>query len=203
MKLYYNHKSNILNLTLAFIVMLAFALIPIVVKAATPSEPEAGSTLEQRVAQRKQEQQITLDDQQTKRLQRQCKTAQVRLGNTAKEISKLSESRSTTYRNVDAATLISVGKLKIASKDTFALQQNRDEYAKNVAKFESTIAQYKQSLEDASLMNCEADVVGFQSMILTARAYNSMLATESKNISTVVVDKIRPQLETFSGELQR
>ena len=187
-------------LALAFLVLIIF--VPTIAMAADPSPPAPGSTLEQRVAQRKQEQQITLDETQTKRVQKQCKAAQVRLNSVIKDITKLSDNRSNTYRNVDGATLVAIGKLKIATKDTFALQQNRDEFAKQVAQFEATIAQYKQAIEDASLMNCEADPVGFMAMIATARSYNSMLSTQSKTISAVVSDKIKPQLETFSKELQ-
>lgn len=187
-------------LALAFLVLLIF--VPTIVMAADPSSPAPGSTLEQRVTQRKQEQQVVLDETQTKRVQKQCKAAQVRLGSVIKDITKLSDNRSTTYRNVDGATLVAIGKLKIATKDTFALQQNRDEFAKQVAQFEATTAQYKQAIEDASLMNCEADPVGFMAMMATARSYNSMLSAQSKNISAVVADKIKPQLESFSKELQ-
>lgn len=187
-------------LALAFLVLLIF--VPTIVMAADPSSPAPGSTLEQRVTQRKQEQQVVLDETQTKRVQKQCKAAQVRLGSVIKDITKLSDNRSTTYRNVDGATLVAIGKLKIATKDTFALQQNRDELAKQVAQFEATTAQYKQAIEDASLMNCEADPVGFMAMMATARSYNSMLSAQSKNISAVVADKIKPQLESFSKELQ-
>ena len=187
-------------LALAFLVLIIF--VPAVVMAADPSPTAPGSTLEQRVAQRKQEQQVILDETQTKRVQKQCKAAQVRLNNVIKDITKLSDNRSNTYRNVDGATLVAIGKLKIATKDTFALQQNRDEFAKQVAQFESTIAQYKQAIEDASLMNCEADPAGFMSMIATAKTYNSILSTQSKTINATVADKIKPQLETFSKELQ-
>ncbi|MBP9821204.1 hypothetical protein KBC85_03615 [Candidatus Saccharibacteria bacterium] len=187
---------------LALVVLVLLMFVPTIVMAADPSPPAPGSTLEQRVAQRKQEQQVVLDETQTKRVQKQCKAAQVRLGSVIKDITKLSDNRSTTYRNVDGATLVAIGKLKIATKDTFALQQNRDEFAKQVAQFETTTAQYKQAIEDASLMNCEADPVGFMAMMATARSYNSMLSAQSKNISAVVADKIKPQLESFSKELQ-
>ncbi|MDQ5953527.1 MAG: hypothetical protein QG562_518 [Patescibacteria group bacterium] len=187
---------------LALVVLVLLMFVPTIVMAADPSPPAPGSTLEQRVAQRKQEQQVVLDETQTKRVQKQCKAAQVRLGSVIKDITKLSDNRSTTYRNVDGATLVAIGKLKIATKDTFALQQNRDEFAKQVAQFEATTAQYKQAIEDASLMNCEADPVGFMAMMATARSYNSMLSAQSKNISAVVADKIKPQLESFSKELQ-
>lgn len=187
---------------LALVVLVLLMFVPTIVMAADPSPPAPGSTLEKRVAQRKQEQQVVLDETQTKRVQKQCKAAQVRLGSVIKDITKLSDNRSTTYRNVDGATLVAIGKLKIATKDTFALQQNRDEFAKQVAQFEATTAQYKQAIEDASLMNCEADPVGFMAMMATARSYNSMLSAQSKNISAVVADKIKPQLESFSKELQ-
>ena len=194
-------NSKYRYLALAFFVLLMFA--PTIVLAADPSPPAPGSTLEQRVAQRKQEQQFVLDETQTKRVQKQCKATQVRLGTVIKDITKLSDNRYNTYRNVDGATLISIGKLKIATKDTFALQQGRDDFAKQVTQFEATIAQYKQAIEDASLMNCEADPVGFMAMIATARSYNNMLSTQSKSINAVVTDKIKPQLETFSKELQQ
>lgn len=187
-------------LALAVLVLLIF--IPTIAMAADPSPPAPGSTLEQRIAQRKQEQQIVLDENQTKRIQKQCKAAQVRLNSVIKDITKLSDNRSSTYRNVDGATFVAIGKLKIATKDTFALQQNKDEFAKQVAQFESTTAQYKQAIEDASLMNCEADPVGFMAMITTARSYNSILSTQSKVINAIVADKIKPQLESFSKELQ-
>lgn len=189
--------SVILLVTATLSTQLAF-----VHAASEPASPPAGSTLEARVEQRKTEQQVELDTKTTKRIQEQCKVAQPKISQVVDKTDTLITNRVATYQRIDGTLLVAIGKLKLAEKDTFTLEQNRNEFLNKVGVFKTNMIEYRQALDDMVVMNCQADVVGFKAMLETARAYNQRLKEQSEDISLFLVDTVKPVIDDFATQLE-
>lgn len=179
-----------------------FYPLGIVQAQVAPVAPPPGSTLEQRIAQRKAERKIALADKDQKRLISLCKAAQEASRKIQRETTSIIDKRKTTYRTIDGKLWIINGQLKLAGKDTFNLEKSRAELENKAAGFITTAANYQQALDDLVLMNCQADIVGFKSIIETARLYYSQLQAQSADIRTHIVNIVKPLLADYAAQLQ-
>lgn len=201
------HKTHWLSgkhifISLFFILSTFIAISVVNETSAQPTPPDPGSTLEQRVEQRKAEQAIVLDAKQIKRIEEQCRTSQPRISRLVEAADKLLADRLQKYNRIDAAILVSIGKLKLANKDTFYLESFRDEYNNAVEVFKTNHTSYRQSMDDMVVMNCQADPVGFKALLETARIYNSESMILSSDISRTVIDNIKPIIDEYAKELE-
>lgn len=187
---------------LAILLGLVF-LASATVKAQTaPENSKPGSTLEQRVAQRKAERKVTLDDKTVRRLETRCTNTQGKIRTLKSRYSDTSNNRNKTYRSIDAKMWVIIGSLKLIDKDTFKLEQQRLELAKQVAAFDNSSAQFRQVMDDAAAMNCKADPAGFMALIETARLYNAQIRESFTGIRTYVIDTIKPTITEYSTDLE-
>ncbi len=167
-----------------------------------PAPPAAGSTIEQRLAQRKAERKIQLIDKDQKRLVSLCKAAQEKSRSTQRATTATVDKRKSTYRLIDGKLWIINGQLKLAGKDTFNLEKARAELDAKVAAFIVTASIYQQALDDMVLMNCQADPVGFKSMLETARIYYTQLQAQSTDIRGYIINSVKPVLADYALQLQ-
>lgn len=191
----------------ALISLVAFsAFLPLAESTAvalgTPVNASAGSTFEQRVAQRKQEQNEQLDTQTQQHIQGICITEQASIRNLQSKATDLVNKRNAAYQQIDGFTLVSIGQLKLASQDTFTLEKSRVTMVQKMTDFLTTAGNYQQTLGDLLTVDCKADVVGFQSLLDTARAYQAELKTQSQETASYITDTIIPALQTFGAQLQ-
>lgn len=196
--------SRYWSLAIVLTIVISISIAQPVTRAynAEPASPPAGNSLEARIEQRKNEQDIILDAKLTKRLQEQCKNAQPRISRLVDKTDKLLSSRIATYQHIDGTLLITLGKLKLAEKDTFALEQLRTDYLTKVGVFKTNMLEYRQALDDAVVMNCQADTEGFKALVDTARIYNDRVNYLSLEISTHMIDRIKPAIDAFAVELE-
>lgn len=159
-------------------------------------------SFEQRLAQRKEERKIVLNENDSKRLGTQCVTGQAGIRKLQQETTALSQERVTTYRKIDAKLWVAVGRLKLAGSDTFKLEKSRSDLAQRVAQFQTTLATYQQTLDDVVVVNCKADVVGFKALLETARLYYAQLRSQSAAINASVVNDIKPTLAEYAADLK-
>lgn len=169
---------------------------------APPAAPPAGSTLEQRVAQRKQERQTNLDEKTAKRVQDKCTVTQNKIRTLKDGYTVSADNRNNTYRKIDAKIWVVIGSLKLIDKDTFKLEQQRQELAKQAAEFDTASAQFKQTLDDVAAINCKADPNGFMALVETSRLYNAQIRTSFKNIRAYVTDQVKPTITQHSDDLK-
>lgn len=196
-------KSIIKIAALAIVLILAAAFIPAKVNSqAAPAATPAGSTFEQRLVQRKAERNLTLDDKTQKRLTAQCVRAQGKVRSLQQQATPALTKRTKVNEQVDAKIWVMIGKLKIAQKDTFNLEKQRIALAEKSAVFQSTSKLYQQTLDDLVVVNCQADTVGFKSLLETARIYRGQLRDQSADIKNYVVNEIKPALSAFAADLQ-
>ena len=201
-------NAHRLRLLLPITVLAAVAFVLVIgmtsftsAQTTAPGNPAAGSSLEQRLRQRKTERAVRLDDQTRRRLETRCVDVQGKLRAMQNGIQALEDKRTNTYRSIDGKLWVTIGRLKIAGKDTFKLEKARSQYNDKTTKFLQTFRYYKQSVDDVIVMNCAADVVGFQAMLDTVRLYHGQLIAASSEINATVVDSIRPTITEYADQL--
>jgi hypothetical protein len=192
-----NKKNWLFSLAILLVVAV---FLSATVSAQAPTKP--GSSLEQRVAQRKAERKIKLDEKSVKRLERSCVSAQTNLRQLRDEYVSVFDKRKEVYRKVDAKLWVAIGNLKYVNKDTFRLEQQRAQFLKQANAFDASADEFKQALDDISTMNCAADVVGFKAMVETTRLYNTKLRNQANGITNHVVNNIKPVLSNHANELR-
>ena len=167
-----------------------------------PGDSVPGSSLEQRVVQRKQERAITLDEKTAKRMQDRCVNTQNKLRSIRDTYTSSSNNRDNIYKDVDAKLWVVIGSLKLIDKDTFKLEQQRLELTKHIKEFDNASTQLRQTLDDITAMNCKADVVGFKALVDTARLYNAQVRSSFIIIKSHIIDHIKPTLGEYANELK-
>lgn len=170
--------------------------------ASNPANTAPGSTLEQRIAQRKKERKIKLDEINKTRLQNQCVYAQANLRTLTDSYSKTADNRDKVYRGIDAKLWIIIGSLKLINKDTFKLEQQRQEYLKRVLAFENQSNQFQQTINDMLAMNCKADPTGFKALLETARLYNAQIRSSFIGIRSYLIDQVQQTVSQQADDLK-
>lgn len=183
------------------ITVLVVMVLPVTILA-IPADAPAGSTAEQRLQQRKKEQNVQLDSKEILRVTGRCINAQNTIRGVQDKLSPVIKNRAAVYKRIDAKLWIVIGQLKLADKDTFKLEQQRAEFTKQVAIFDNLVLQYKQTLDDLVVMNCKADPTGFIAQVRTAREYHTLIRQQSKDINAYIVDTVKAKLLEFAQELQ-
>ncbi len=167
-----------------------------------PASPAPGSTVVQRLEQRKKERAITLDEATQKRLGNQCLSAQSKIRISQQTLTQLFADRAKTHRQVDGKLWVSIGQLKLAEKDTFVLEQKRAKLAEKSAAVETTASNFQQTLDDIVVLNCKADAIGFKALLDTSRLYLSQVRDQSADTRNYILNDIKPALATHAKELQ-
>jgi hypothetical protein len=183
---------------------LVVALLPFSARVGAQAAPPAtppGSTLDQRVAQRKAERNITLATKDVQRLTSTCQSGQAKARAMQQKTIQTLDRRNKVYTQMDARLWITIGKLKIAQKDTFSYEKQRESFAIKISAFKGYGDAYKQSLDDMAVMNCKADTTGFKAMVETARIYTTQLRTQSTDIQNFVINDIKPALNASATDL--
>ncbi len=189
-------------------IIVAAVISPLVIVAVvhaatlTPSTPPAGSTLVQRVALRKQETKFILSPNDKIRLQQNCQTGQTNLRTIEDSTTTMLSNRQQVYNHIDGKLWYVIGQLKIANVDTFKLEKVHNFYLRYVNDFETTGQNYKQTLNDMILIDCQKDPLGFKSLLATARAYYAQLQTKSQTINNYVSNKVQQTINNFANNLQ-
>lgn len=167
-----------------------------------PATPTPGSTLAQRVDQRKAEQGTTLTDQDRQRLTSTCAGAQSKLRLIQNDAVERLENHSNIYKKIDGRLWVAIGQLKLATQDTFQLEKQRQTLTDKTTGFESIAGNYKQALDDTLVINCQADLVGFKALLDTTRVYYGQLRAQSTDVRDYVINTIKPTLVGHVADLQ-
>lgn len=203
------------NLTKTYFITAAVAAVTVLLAAAgfvllarhayaqaPPAATPAGSSFEQRVAQRKAERNVVLAERDQKRMVSVCVSAQSKIRILQQETTPAIANRAKVNREIDAKLWIMIGKLKLAEKDTFELEKQRAGLAGKVSGFQQTADSYSQALDDTVAINCRADLIGFKALLDTARIYRTQLRDQSTDIRSYVNNDIKATLGAFADELQ-
>ncbi len=186
---------------LSFLAAAVFLSAPL--QAATPpANPPAGGSFAQRLTQRKAERGIKLDEKDEKRFAQRCVVVQGKIRTIYQSATTSINDRNNSYQQVDAKLWVIIGQLKLAGQDTFQLEKQRGTFVKQINDFQTTGANFTQTLDDLQVINCEADVVGFKALLDTARLYYAQVIDKSNAINNYVVNDIKATLGEHVSALQ-
>ncbi len=163
-----------------------------------PKDSKPGSTLKQRIQQRKQERGIKLSEPEQLRLEGSCKISQTNIRDVRDSYVPIADKRSKAYNQVDAKLWVIIGGLKYMEYDTFDLERQRSQLLEKINHYEKLYDQFNEALDDAVNINCKADAVGFKSLIETARIYNVQIRDQLNDITDFTNDNIRKTLAGIS-----
>ena len=172
------------------------------IAAASPVAAQPGSSFDQRLVQRKAEQNITLSDNDQKRLITTCTNAQTKIRLHEAAIASKVTTFAATYQRIDARLWAITGQLKLAKQDTFKLEKDRLDLVTKITSSQATAGSYQQAMDDATVVNCQADTIGFKALLETSRFYLKQLRSQSSDIYNYVVNTIKPELSSHVSDLQ-
>lgn len=188
------------SLTLALLVFVGALGTTLAASAPAPTKP--GSTFEERLNQRKAERGIVLDEKDQTRLVNTCITGQTKMRLIQVELVPAIANRIAVYQKIDAKLLVTIGSLKLASKDTFKLEKDRLLLADKTAQFQVLATNLTQAIDDTEIMNCKADPAGFRAMMETIKLYYTDLQKQSFDSRDFLVNTIKPELAIHADDLQ-
>lgn len=195
------HKSFLL-------VILAVSVISLVLLSANvsaitqPKDTKPGSSLKQRIEQRKNERSIKLSQVERDRLVGVCSVSQTNIRKLRDGYVPVADKRSKAYNQVDAKLWVIIGGLKYIEYDTFSLEQQRSKFVDQVNRYEKLYKLFHETLDDAVNMNCKSDVAGFQAMVETSRIYNVQIRDQLNDITKFTNDQIRKNLSGIAENLR-
>lgn len=195
-------RKNIVTGAAALSLFVTLVLPMSAIAQTAPGDPPAGSSFDQRLAQRKAERAIALNERDQQRLTNTCVSAQGKIRTLQQSTTTAITTRTKTYQQVDAKLWVTIGKLKLAGKDTFELEKQRAVFAEKSAAFQATAKNYQQSIDDLLVINCQADPAGFKSFLETARVYRTQLREQTGAVRSQIVDTVKPLLSGFANEMQ-
>jgi hypothetical protein len=197
-------KTNIIYLLVLVLLISSVVIFRSHTDAAVvpPKNTPPGSTLNQRIAQRKLERGTRLDTTNIQRIQSTCTGTQGIFRGYSENYSSMTANRDKVYGSIDAKLWIVIGSLKLVNEDTFKLEQQRLAFAKMVQKFDNQAAQFKQTVSDITAMNCQADPNGFVALVETSRLYNAQVRQSFKDIRNQVVNSLNPTITQHANDLR-
>jgi hypothetical protein len=189
-------KMSLKTILIGGLVLGAVVIVGNNVDAQTPPKPTAsGSRFEDRLVQRKAERRIVLDAKRdVPRIQATCTQAQGKLRGIQQSAGSVLENRRKVYQRIDAKLWVIIGRLRLSEKDTFKLEKLRATYSGEISKFQSDSTNYRQVLDDLTIVNCQADPVGFKALLETSRIYHKRLLDQSAVINKYVVNDVKNEL---------
>lgn len=191
-----------IRLSIVFVLLMALVIFVAPNVWAQPDDAPIGSTLEQRVNQRKAEQKTNLTPKEVTKYQSICVKSQAAVRDLQTVLGTNISKRVDVYNKVDAKLLIIAGQLRLAGKDTKNLEAARTEYANKVISVTNAMNQYRVTLDDLVTIDCKADINGFIALVTTARQYHQSIRQQANDIKAYVEGTIKKSLDSHVKELQ-
>ena len=166
-----------------------------------PEDPPAGSSLEERVEQRSNEQSVQLEDREISRLEGRCSEVQSNIRQLQNQKISMLNNRDEVYERISGKTWLALGTIRLNNIDTFNLQQHATTLDEEIEEFRRYSSLYNQAIRDTLDMNCSADVEAFVAMIKTARLYDRSLLDTADNIRNIINNDVREELEALTEEV--
>lgn len=191
-----------IKLSTVLVSSMALAIFVVPSVWAQPVDTSPGSTLEQRVNQRKAEQKTNLTPKEITKYQSTCVKSQAAVRDLQTSLGPNISKRIDVYNKVDAKLLIITGQLRLAGKDTKNLEAARSEYANKVLSVTNAMNQYRATLDDLVTIDCKTDINGFMALVATTRQYHQSIRQQANDIKVYVESTIKKSLDNHVKELQ-
>lgn len=168
---------------------------------AKPADPKPGSSLDERITQRKKEQSLKLDEKIVNRLEKRCARVQSKLRELQNPRMDVLANRQRTYEAISAKTWLGLGSIKLTGEDVFNLKRHALKLDDQIEAFQNNADNHNQVIRDVLQMNCAADVKGFMSLVETARQYDQQLHNQSLKIREIINVNIREEFDALAKKV--
>lgn len=147
-----------------------------------------------RIQQRVEFYKISLSSNERKRLVQRCVSAQSRLSAIRAKAALSTDKRRQTYHNITALVTGMVARLNAQGVTTDEVQKPLQNIQNKMTKFESDYASYQNALDDARLLDCQANPEGFKAALEDARAQRKSLLVAMQDIHELALTDLRDSL---------
>jgi chromosome segregation ATPase len=170
-------------------------------QAQQPNGQNQNSTLQQRLEERKNRRQVSLNQFEQSVLAQRCKPAQPLLKNLGDKVRSNVPQRHKAYEALNTHLTALAEKLEAKNVDTGTLKQQQAALNEKITVYKTDIANYQQALDDLVAMDCAADPVAFKASLEEARALRENLSKTITEIRTYVMETIKPTLVAIRTSL--
>lgn len=161
----------------------------------TPPDPQATTTIEQRIAQRK----AVAKSQQTAARAAQiigkCSLAQSAVGQLRTKDTKTRVARNQAYTTLATRLnniVINLGNQGFNASDLFAKQKQLNDA---INKYLATAMDYKTAVDDLVNMDCKSDPAGFEATLSQVRSHRTQLAADGAAIKS----QLKPLIDSLNA----
>ena len=168
----------------------------------TTVQEEPKTTIQERLAKRKEAMTAKLTAAQQARLKGRCRAAQAKLGTINDRALEVKANRLKAYANLDKHLNALVAKVGDKA-DTTELQAEIKVLAEKVDVVEQALEDYHQAVSDLKEMDCVADPDGFKASLEEARSLQAKLKEASIDIHNYIKDTIKPTLKALRAALAK
>lgn len=159
-----------------------------------PADTSQTTTRDQRVNQRKAEQQAHINEQSLSNLAARCEKIQKTITTLKTKDAKALTRRHDFYTDKANKLNYIVENLKKQNISSATLETASQPFTVAVNKYLVDAQNYKAAIDDLAAMNCSSDTAGFRATILSAQKLRAQLATDAQNIKATFT-QIRATVE--------
>lgn len=205
-------KQRIANLICAVLSLAVFIGAPAAV-AQTDSGNDSSDTtqneetteakaLRERLEKKKAEFRVNLSLVDKERLKNRCKPAQALIKTESEKVAGRVVVRTRAYAKLVEHLNSLVSKLEAKNVDVAELTSQIATLETKIAKFDTDLDAYKQTLSDLRILDCRADPDAFKAALEAARAARDTLVSDAADIKTYVKDTIKVTLQAIRAGLE-
>lgn len=161
----------------------------------TPPDPQATSTIEQRIAQRKSAVKVQQNAARAAQVNSKCSLAQSAIGQLRTKDTKVRVSRNQAYTTLATrlnSLVINLGNQGVNASELYAKQKLFNEA---INQYLTSAMAYKTAVDDLVNMECKSDTVGFEATLSTVRSLRSQLARDGEAIKA----QLNPLIDSLSA----
>ncbi len=133
-----------------------------------PQDPSQSTSLPQRIVQRKASLKTALSGPESQRVSKACVLAQTSLQDIKTKDAAAADKRF-VYNDLASRLATNIDHLERQSIDTTKVKAQQATFKNAINKYLADAATYKNTMDDAVVMGCEADPSGFEATLLSAR----------------------------------
>lgn len=167
----------------------------------TSEDVDAAKKRIERLQKYKDQATVKISANEEKRIAGACKSAQQITDKLSSDLTAVAERRSKAYTTVSDKISSLITRLEAVEVDAAELQASLTEFDSQVAALLESISEYKLTVEDISLMDCESDPAGFKAAIKSAKEQRVELVNSSQAIRSYISTIIKPIIQNIKESL--
>lgn len=172
----------------------------------SPPDPQATTTIEQRIAQRKASLRVQQNAARAQSISNRCSLAQSAIGQLRTKDTRVRVQRNQIYTTLAGRlnnVVINLGNQGVNASDLHAKQKHFNDA---INKYLATAMEYKTAVDDLVNMDCRSDTAGFEATLMVVRSLRTQLSQDAGAIKgqlTPLVNSLSDMKKTLSNQGDR